>query len=194
MARVVSDARELLTLTELTDVLTYELRGRRISDGTPSAPDPEIAVRVTESKIETRMRLEVTTTDASIFADMSAVYSLSESVVIPPGVISEFIERAGIMAVYPFVREAVFATAARLGVPPPVLALVRAGSLIVANMRGLASTDLQSTPAQLARELGTSPKSIRQWLRQSGHAVNASGRWHLDAATADAVRRQFVKD
>ena len=50
------------------------------------------------------------------------------------------------------------------------------------------------TPAALADELGVSPKRIRAWLRKEHPRSEAekNQRWHLDAALAAAVRREFA--
>lgn len=187
-----ANAAELLRYTELTEVRTYELRGRRVAAGEASESTPDIAVKVSETALETRMRLEVTTESAVLFSDMSVVYSLSEPLELAQDVVREFVERVGIMAVFPFVREAVFATAARLTVTPPVLGLLRAGTLTTGPMVEAQPSDFEATPAQLARELGVDAKAIRSWLRSAGASRDAKGRWHLDDELADAVRRHFV--
>jgi hypothetical protein len=187
-----ADAAELLRYTELSEVRTYELRGRRVTAGTASEPTPDIAVKVSETSLETRMRLEVTTESAVLFSDMAVVYSLSEPLELAQDVVREFVERVGIMAVFPFVRESVFATAARLTVTPPVLGLLRAGSLSTGTMVEAQPSHFAATPAQLARELGVDAKAIRSWLRSAGATPDATGRWYLDNELADAVRRHFV--
>lgn len=187
-----ANAAELLRYTELTEVRTYELRGRRVAAGEVSESTPDIAVKVGETTLETRMRLEVTTESAVLFSDMAVVYSFSEPLELAKEVVREFVERVGIMAVYPFVREAVFATAARLAVTPPVLGLLHAGTLTTGPMVEAQPSDFEATPAQLARELGVDAKAIRSWLRSAGATSDAKGRWHLDDDLADAVRRHFV--
>ena len=48
------------------------------------------------------------------------------------------------------------------------------------------------TPTELARELGVSPKRVRDILRQHFGTLQApETRWHLDDAKVHAVRRHL---
>ncbi|WP_353848635.1 YfeC-like transcriptional regulator [Cellulomonas sp.] len=47
------------------------------------------------------------------------------------------------------------------------------------------------TPAELARELGVSAKSIRRWLREQGWQSVPHTRWQLSADQAVQVRKHF---
>ena len=193
MVRTPADARELLEVAELVDIITFELRGKRVThDGDIPEPVPAVAVRLSDEALETRLRLDVWTEDARIFADVAAVYALSEPVHLEGHVVQEFVERAGIMAVYPFVREAIFSTASRLGVKPPVLGLLRAGQFRIGGIEeGLnGGVDLLS-PAQLGDELGVGAGAVRPWLRRHGRATGPSGKWHLDPDTAEEIRSHF---
>lgn len=48
------------------------------------------------------------------------------------------------------------------------------------------------TPTELARELGVSAKSIRQWLRVQGWQSSPYARWRLSADQAAQVRKHFA--
>jgi len=55
--------------------------------------------------------------------------------------------------------------------------------------------DIQFTPADLARELGVSQRSVRDHLRrQYGTLVAPTTRWLLDAEQAGNVRRHFTDE
>lgn len=133
MARTAEDARDVLGHAELTAMRVYELTGRR-RDVAETGTQPEVFrvyVHGDNRYIETRARLELLTDEADLTAEVGAVYTFDEDLDIPSHVAAEFIERVGIMTVYPFVREQIFTTATRLGVAPPVLGLLRAGQFTV---------------------------------------------------------------
>lgn len=47
------------------------------------------------------------------------------------------------------------------------------------------------TPAELARELGLSPRTVRAWLRAQGWQAVPYARWHLSEDQARQVRQHF---
>jgi uncharacterized protein YjcR len=47
------------------------------------------------------------------------------------------------------------------------------------------------TPAELSKELGITPRTIRQWLRDQGWQSVPYSRWHPTRNQADAVRAHF---
>ena len=49
------------------------------------------------------------------------------------------------------------------------------------------------TPAELARELGVSARSIRHWLREQGWQSVPYARWQLSAGQAAQVRKYFTR-
>ena len=126
----------MLPFIELTGLKVYELAGRlfEVPDGEPMRESSDsIAINANGSDewFETRARLTVQTPDADIVADMGVLYTYSEPLEVGEAVAAEFVERVGIMAVYPFLREQLFTTASRLGVAPPVLGLLRPGTFKV---------------------------------------------------------------
>lgn len=134
--RGVADAAEMLPLAELTEIKVYEIGGRRLDDA-DNVPEREPAesmsvhARGTDTWLETRLRLDVHTAEADLLADAGAVFSFNEPLDVPEAVVGEFVEKVGVMAVYPFLREQIFTTASRLGVPAPVLGLLRAGGFTI---------------------------------------------------------------
>jgi hypothetical protein len=131
MTRVVSSAVELLPLIELTAITTYEVRGARVTreeQGVSGADDLQVLVRGGDDSLETRVRMQVLTEEAELLADVGATYSFSEPLELPQEVVAEFVERVGVMAAFPYLREAIHTTATRLGVNVPVLGLLRSGS------------------------------------------------------------------
>lgn len=135
-ARAIADVVELLGYVELTDITHYEVSGVRRQtkvedDFEAGARDPQVMVRSEDGKLETRVRLTFESVDARLVADIAAIYTLSEPLEIDEDVISEFLERVGIMAVYPYLRAALHGSAAQIGVDAPVLGLFRPSSLRV---------------------------------------------------------------
>ena len=188
-----ADALDLLGVARLTGVQAYEVRGRRTDPLPPEdvvkSAAPEVAIRVSDTSIEVRMKLEVATEEAKLFADMAVSYTLSKPCHVTLGVLEEFVDRVGVMALYPFVRESIFSTAARLRVKAPVLGLLLADAFHVGLLEMASDT---TTPVRLARELGVSPSAVRAWLRESGLASSPSGRWVISAGVAATVRDHFA--
>lgn len=160
-------ARELLDYVELVDFTTYKISGQ-VNNLDASDPDaePRLMIRATSNTLEIRMQLELQGQHVAYAADISSVYQLLRPVNLWSSVVEEFVERVALMALYPVVREAVFATAARMRRATPVLGLIRAGKVSV-NLDG--STPFKpsqhpATPRQLAREVGISVEELTKLL------------------------------
>ncbi|MHA7620546.1 hypothetical protein ACX12M_18700 [Cellulosimicrobium cellulans] len=111
---------------DLTEVRPYECAGKREESAEPDQA-LQIVMRESETHLEVRARMFVRTTEAVLIADYSVIYEASKPIVVDPPVKAEFVERVGVMAVYPFLREGVFAMATRLQVGAPVVGLLKAG-------------------------------------------------------------------
>ncbi|MEV8238485.1 hypothetical protein AB0P23_24840 [Rhodococcus sp. NPDC077669] len=129
--RTVTDARELLELSELTDVIFYEVSGRRTTDADTSSVSIQIALRHEALVIEVRCRATVTGAGGEYLSDASAVFTLNAPIAAAEQVITEFVERVGVMSVYPYLRESISQSAAKLGLERPVLKLLRPGEVHV---------------------------------------------------------------
>lgn len=175
-----ADARELLGLVELTGITYYEVRGKRHEDrpATASTSTPSVMVRYEPMHIEVRMAMTVDTGEAAVLADIGATYTLTTACQWTKPLAAEFTEKVGIMAVYPFVRESVFATASRMNVRPPVMGLLHAGAFKV----DLGDEGDTLTPKQAAEALGVSANTIRTWLREAGAGPDARGRFRVTPA------------
>lgn len=127
--RQVESVIDLVQLVELSEFRCYRLMGERVtaSDDREETQSLSILAGGDETHVECRVRMELGTESANLEADIGAVYTLPEPVEMTAAVVAEFIERVGLMAVFPFLREAVFTTASRMGVPPPVVGILRAG-------------------------------------------------------------------
>lgn len=87
-----------------------------------------ISVQGNEAWFETRAKMIVQTEDADLVAQAGAIFTFTEPLDVAEAVAAEFVEKVGVMAVFPFLREQIYTTASRLGVAPPVIGLLRAGS------------------------------------------------------------------
>lgn len=183
------NAAGILPYVELTEVRTYALVGRRDDAERSEDISPEVGLRLTPDEIETRMRFAVNTGDAYLEADMSVVYQLQRPVNLWAHVVTEFIERVAVMAVYPFVREAVFTTAARLGVDTPVLGMIRSGELGVGNLEGaeFAASRVPASITTLSEEFEMSNEEVRALFKELGLDVPGP-RKKVDADEVARVR------
>jgi hypothetical protein len=68
---------------------------------------------------------------AVIGVDVEAIFSLARPVSIPPGIMQEFIQRFGLMVLWPYVRSAVASGAAQLSLTPPPLRLLKPQDVII---------------------------------------------------------------
>ncbi|MGU3586395.1 hypothetical protein ACLBYD_24900 [Rhodococcus sp. C26F] len=133
--RAITDARELLELTELTDIVFYEIGARRNPDVEDTPVSIDIALRREELLLEIRCRATVLGGGGEYLVDASAVFTLQEPVQASETAVAEFVERVGVMSVYPYLREAITQSAAKLGLDRPVLRLLRPGDVHVTSSR-----------------------------------------------------------
>lgn len=142
MPKVVEDAVQLLPLVELTDITTFALVGVRKGnegdleegpDGATPPVEPQLEVRVRQSdgEIEARVRMTVRTLTEELVADIGATYSVEAGHEVTDRALEDFLERVAVMAIFPFLREAIHTTATRLGVAAPVIGLLRQGGFKV---------------------------------------------------------------
>lgn len=155
--REITDVRDLLELTELTDVQFFELAAKRKlslqvphedESPLPGATDAEASTVETlqqkevdggepiqillhgdEERLVIRAVMAVDGPDAEYRIDAAIVYTISEPSDVEEAVKVEFAERVGIMALYPFLREALYSTAARMRLEAPLLGILRAGQI-----------------------------------------------------------------
>lgn len=133
----VADVVELVSIVELGDIYLYEERGRRIEE-TASAEDEEprvvsslgVGENEAEGSFGLGFRFRIVFDDRQgheFVADFQARYDLPGPHDISNEIRTEFAERVAFFAVYPYLRASIQMTASRMGVPAPVLSMVRAG-------------------------------------------------------------------
>ncbi|MGH3439747.1 MAG: hypothetical protein ACRDRN_25255 [Sciscionella sp.] len=107
------------------------------NDVESDAPEPGMTVMIRWDDEELGIRCKTFFAGGSVGAaavygvDVEAMFSLARPVSIPPQIMQEFIERVGLMALWPYVRSAVASGAAQLSLPAPPLRLLRPKDIIV---------------------------------------------------------------
>jgi len=124
--------QDLLDGLELTEVRTYLLHAERGAYQALDEAQISVAVNHEGRLLETRCRMTTANADSEFAVDRSAVFTLSRPLKISQSVMAEFVEKVGVMTVYPYLREGLFSLATHLGVAQPVIGLLRAGTLKLA--------------------------------------------------------------
>lgn len=142
--RPVTAIEDLVGLAELVGVRWYEVSGRRAEDGVPSADLPEgttlnLAVLEHHSPEELEARFKATATgpEADFSVDFAILYRFGEDIDPSDAVVQDFLEKVAVMAAWPFLREAVATTAARMALPVPVLGLMKQGGFSLDDSFGM---------------------------------------------------------
>lgn len=127
----ISDLEELVALIELLDVVFHEVSGKRTDEQSEDPDALEISAmwRRDAEKLATRFRATVRGEGGEFVADAEAIFSLAEDREVGEDVVQSFLERVGIMVVYPYLRAAVAESATKLSLPRPVLKLIRANEV-----------------------------------------------------------------
>lgn len=127
---------DLLKLIEMIDVLPYEVSAKR-KDTPGEKPttgrfesEAELGVQFLRQadRLIVRLRMPIDTHEANILADVGVIYSLESHVAVDTDIMTEFVAKVGVLAAFPFVREAIFGMATRLRITPPLLGIIQAPS------------------------------------------------------------------
>ncbi|MHB1010011.1 MAG: hypothetical protein ACYC1E_12400 [Propionibacteriaceae bacterium] len=120
---------DLVDGLDVSEIRTYFLQAERGEyDGSGEARI-SVSARNEGGLLEVRCRLAASTEDCQVVVDRSAVFTLRLRLSIPEAVMGEFVEKVGVMTIYPYLREGAFSLASNLGVAPPVMGLLKAGSI-----------------------------------------------------------------
>ncbi|MFE6923817.1 hypothetical protein ACFVAV_22520 [Nocardia sp. NPDC057663] len=123
----------LVDIAELVDIVFFEVAGKRTTSSSQTeangSTDIDISVRTTSTGIDVRCLCRVIGGGGEYVCDAAARYDFGRSITISDSVLPEFVQRVGVMAVYPYLREAITASAAKLRLTPPLLRLLRPGDV-----------------------------------------------------------------
>lgn len=164
-SRAVATVEELIQFIELTGLRTFEISGKRSEDDSPAADadtrpsqsdeaaaaeeesaaaEAEISVEIMESHtadhIITRFRATVEARDADFVADVGLRYTFTEPLDLAQDAVEGLLNRVAVMSAWPFIREAVATTAARMELEVPVLGLIKQGDFRVRRVESANET------------------------------------------------------
>lgn len=129
----VESVEELVKVADVAHVVFQEVSARRLrpvddaeadGDGDGDKTDDQVAVRSSDRDLEVRCRVSGEFNGGRYVADVSVCYELDfgapglteGGVVISTEAMNAFVSKVGVMAAYPFLREALHQSAARLAV------------------------------------------------------------------------------
>lgn len=146
------DILELVGSVELKDVACLQLMADRRADqvtGLPAAAEEEgdsdlhfeVHPVLWGPLIEIWFRARVETSNATFVAAYAAQYERPDDDEIPDDVRRDFVERVAVMAVLPYVREAIHSLGARLRVTAPLMPILRQGEFRLNTGDALDPTD-----------------------------------------------------
>lgn len=115
-----------------------------------ATPEPSQSLQILQhaehEHVEVRCVMEVVTEEGRFVADVASRYDYSEPLQVEDAALEEFTARVGVMAAYPFLREAIHQTASRVRLPAPLLGLLRHGQVELTQHDGPA--DPRSIPTE----------------------------------------------
>lgn len=147
---MIREIEDLVNLVELRDVVTYEVRARRLDGGfevegaeelgafesgddlddedRPILRGVQVMTRSDDDSLDVRAVARVDNSTAVVNVDVAALYGKTFAFDIEADVLQDFVARVSMMTLFPFIREAVHAESARIGIPMK-LGLLRASTL-----------------------------------------------------------------
>lgn len=138
--RCIEDVRELLELADLTRIVTYALSAHRVQNQIESMEDAtqelQAQTRFDGRHLEARFVLRFQAPNVDYVADIGGIFETRETVELGHEVIVDFLSKIGVMAVFPYLREAVSGLGARLGAQVPVIGLLRLGDITFSTPDG----------------------------------------------------------
>lgn len=129
---VVDSVKQLLKMAELEDVVYYGISAERrgeSSDVDKVSDSYELFVRHDGVRLEVRCRATVDTDEAQYVVDAASRFLLAEPVEITERAQQEFVQKIGLLAVWPYIRETISANAAKLRLSPMQVKLLRADNI-----------------------------------------------------------------
>lgn len=126
---ILDEIQKFVELIELKDVAVMGLSGMlnaEPKDDQEPRFDLSFAPAFKRTGLRTRFRIEFDNGKATFMADMAAHWVFPQPVTFVAETVIEFAERVAFMTVYPYLRESIASTAARMNQPVPTLGLIKA--------------------------------------------------------------------
>lgn len=132
---LVVSAEQLLGLAELEDIVYYAVSATRRNEPGPEVTTDAFALFVLHDglRIEVRCRATIDTADAQYVVDAASRFALKQPITIAEDAKKEFVQRVGLMAVWPYIRESVAESAAKLRLGPLQLKLLRSEDIVMTS-------------------------------------------------------------
>jgi hypothetical protein len=125
----ITDVQGLLLHCDVSEIVFWKISaGRRETEG-PDQQTTAVSWCGDESQIEVRLDSTLATEDGEYAVDVSVTFVYDQPLEVSTGIQQEFVEKVGIMTVYPYLREAFTEAAAKLRLAIPTLGLIRAGQV-----------------------------------------------------------------
>lgn len=125
------DIRELLQFADLVGVRFLEVRGTAKPEPGDEDAHSQVSFQVreihAEDRIEVRFKAGVDHYQAVYEFEVATLYKFSRPIDFDESLIRNFIEMVAIMAAFPYIREVLSTTAARLELDVPILGILRQG-------------------------------------------------------------------
>ncbi|MED7954333.1 MULTISPECIES: hypothetical protein [unclassified Streptomyces] len=123
--------QELAEAAQLDDVVFLEVGGRRLFDRPEPRPEEELRTALSVwlrqgddgATLEVRCRLELAAAQADFVVDAVAAFSLGGPFELGAEAQQWFVDQIGVTVLYPYLRESVHSTAAKLGIDTPLLSV-----------------------------------------------------------------------
>jgi hypothetical protein len=122
-----SSANEVLDSTELSDIAYTQLSANRSDEDSDSALSVKVAARLSDERIEIMGSGRLAGQGAVYVVDVIAQFTKSDAREIPEDMLRDFVERVGVITIYPYIREGIVGLAAKLALPRPRIPLFRPG-------------------------------------------------------------------
>lgn len=134
--RQLTDVKELLELSDIRGIDFHEICAKRnpeskgpAEDGADYTVQFDLSDMTTPTELKIRCRATLTMESSTFVVDVSATYEFSEPVDYSAELRQEFVERVGMMSVYPFIRQNIHALSVQIAETPILLPILRANSI-----------------------------------------------------------------
>jgi hypothetical protein len=147
--KIYGDASELLQVVDIDGIRFFNLEAKTRAQIDDNNDAPEVFeaddstetqesnqswtffIQVSPDTLNLRARLDVHGPDATYLVDAAVFYAIREPGEVPRNVVSEFVNRVAILALYPFIREALHELARKIDTKRPLLGLYHPGELSI---------------------------------------------------------------
>ncbi len=125
----ITDIQGLLLHCDVKEIIFWKISASRREAEGPTQQTTAVNWRSDESQMEVHLDANLATEDGEYAVHVSVTFSYDQPLDVSTEIQQEFVEKVGIMTVYPYLRETVTEAAAKLRLAIPTLGLIRAGQV-----------------------------------------------------------------